>query len=129
MSVTDKDLATSEMTSFNNTQLLAGECELVSEECTVDAGVLAKYTVLGRITATGKVVQLNPGASDGSQIACGVLTQPVNAGTADVRAGMYTGGFFNHEALVWPAGVTHDTLIKRQAAFARTPIRIGAIRL
>jgi len=129
MGVVDKDLAASEIVSFSNTPLFAGDAEVVTEECVVDTGVHAKYTVMGRITATGKVVQLTPGASDGSQIACGVLTQAVDATAADVRAGLYTGGFFNHEALVWPAGTTHDTLIERQAAFARTPIRIGAIRL
>lgn len=129
MGVVDKDLADSEIVTFSNTQLFAGDAEVVTEECIVDTGNLAKYTVMGRITATGKVVQLTPGASDGSQIACGILTQPVNATSADVRAAIYTAGFFNHEALVWPAGATHDTLIERQAAFARTPVRIGSVRL
>ena len=129
MGVVDKDLADSEIVSFSYDPLFAGDAEVVTEECIVDTGNLAKYTVLGRITATGKVVQLTPGASDGSQIACGILTQAVNATAADVRAAMYTAGFFNHNALVWPVGTTHDTLIERQAAFARTPIRIGAVRL
>ena len=129
MGVVDKDLADSEIVSFSYDPLFAGDAEVVTEECVVDTGNLAKYTVLGRITATGKVVKLTPGASDGSQIACGILTQAVNATAADVRAAMYTAGFFNHNALVWPVGTTHDTLIERQAAFASTPIRIGAVRL
>lgn len=130
MGVVDKDLAGGEVFgAMNVTPLFAGQAPVVTEEAIVDTGVLAKYTVVGKITATGKVVALNPAASDGSQIAHGILTQAVDATAADVRAAIYTAGFFNDAALVWPVGAAYDTLIERQAAFARTPIRIGTVRL
>jgi hypothetical protein len=130
MPIVDKDLATSEIVgTFSQVPLFAGDADITTEEGIIDTGVLAKYTVLGKITATGKLIALTPGASDGSQIAYGILTQAVDATAADVRAGVYVGGFFNDAALVWPAHASLDTLIERQAAFARTPIHIGTVRL
>lgn len=130
MPIVDKDLATSELVgTFSQTPLFAGDADVTTEEGIIDTGVLAKYTVLGRITATGKLVALNPAGADGSQVAYGILTQAVDATAADVRAGVYVGGFFNDAALVWPVHASLDTLIERQAAFARTPIHIGTVRL
>lgn len=130
MPIVDKDMAKDELVgSFSPVPLFAGDAPVVTEEGIVDTGVLAKYTVVGKISATGKLVQWAPGAADGSQIAYGILTQAVDATAADVKVGVYTGGFFNDAALVWPAHASADTLIERQAAFARTPIRIGTVRL
>lgn len=126
----NKDLATGELVGTQTIlPLFAGDLDVVTEEGIVDTGVLAKYTVLGKITATGKLVALTPGAVDGSEKAYGILTQPVDATAADVRAGIYIGGFFNDAALVWPVNAAYDTLIERQAAFAGTLIRIGTVRL
>jgi hypothetical protein len=126
----DKDLASGEVVGTTTIlPLLAGECDLITEEGILDTGDLAKYTVVGKITASGKLVQWAPAASDGSQVAYGILSQAANATSADVRVGVYVGGFFNDAALVWPAGTGADTLIERKAAFDRTPIRIGTVRL
>lgn len=131
MSVFDKDLAASGVvTPPHVTQLFAGDSEVVTEEGeTVVAGTnLAKYTVVGRITASGKLKAHTPGANDGSEVAIGILTQAANAASADVPGlAIYTAGFFNHEALTWHASLT--TLAARKAVFARTPIRIGSVRL
>lgn len=130
MPAIDKDMATSEIVGTQTIlPLFAGEADVTTEEGVVDTGVLAKYTVVGKITATGKLVALTPGASDGSQVAYGILTQAVDATSANVNVGVYVGGFFNDAALVWPNNTAYDTLIERQAAFARTPIRIGTVRL
>lgn len=126
----DKDLASGELVGSQTIlPLFAGDAEIVTEEAILDTGNLAKYTVVGKITATGKVVVLTPGASDGSQIAYGILTQAADATSADVRVGVYVAGFFNDAALVWPVNAAYDTLIERQAAFACTPIHIGTVRL
>ena len=131
MAATDKDLASSELVGTTTIlQLFAGEMDVVTEEGIVDAGVLAKYTVVGKIAATGKLIVLTPGASDGSEKAYGILTQAVDATSADVKVGVYIGGFFNDAALVWPINAAYDTLIERQAAFAGSSmIRIGTVRL
>ncbi len=130
MSVIDKDLAMGEVVgTVTYTPLFAGDAPVVTEEAILDTGNLAKYTVVGKITATGKIVQLTQGASDGSQIAYGIMTQAANASSADQKVGIYVGGFFNDAALVWPDHADYSSLIERQALFARTPIRIGSVRL
>lgn len=130
MTIRDKDLASGDLAgTMDNTQLFAGDAKIITEEETVASGqgVVAKYTVVGRLTASGKLAKHTPGASDGSEVAVGILTQAVNATAADVRVAMYTGGFFNHEALTWHASLT--TLAARKVVFERTPIKIGAVRL
>lgn len=130
MATVDKDLASGELVGTQTpTPLFAGDMDVITEEGILDTGNLAKYTVLGKITATGKLVQWAPGAADGSQIAYGILTQPADASAADQKVGVYIGGFFNDAALVWPVHASADTLIERKAAFQGTLIRIGTVRL
>ncbi len=128
----DKDLASGELVGSQSPfDLFAGEAQIITEEAVVDTGGLAKYTVVARLTTGGKIVAYDPAASStGAEKAIGILTQRVDATSADVNVAIYTGGFFNHEALVWPAAV--DTLAERQAAFRDTTghsIRIGSVRL
>ena len=130
MAYPDKDLAaggTIEGT-YTPVELFAGDADVVTEEETVVLGQnLAKLTVVGKVTATNKLVAWDPAAVDGSQVAYGILTQAANAVAADVNLGVYTGGFFNHAALVWPVGVA--TFAARKAAFAGKSIHIGQVRL
>jgi hypothetical protein len=128
MPVVDKDLAGDETVGTSDViPLYAGDAPIVTADFVVDAGNLAKYTVMGKITATGKVIVLTPGASDGSQFAFGILSQPVDATGGDVTAALFTAGFFNHAALIWPAAL--DTLVERQVAFDGTMIQIGKVSL
>jgi len=50
------------------------------------------------------------------------LSQPIDAATPGVFVPIFISGGFNHEALVWHANL--DTLAKRQAAFAGTPVYV-----
>lgn len=47
---------------------------------------LKSGTVLGKITASGKYVPYATGASNGSQVAAGILYSPLAAATGDVKA-------------------------------------------
>lgn len=55
--------------------LSEGEGSISREQVTIAAaaGALAAGTVLGKITASGKYAAYNNGASDGTQVAAGVL--------------------------------------------------------
>lgn len=130
MATLDKDLAADNLiTPASQTPLFAGDSPVVTEEAILDTGDLAKHTVVGRLTATGKIVALNPTVdpADGSEIAYGIMTQAADATSADQKVAVYTAGFFNHAALAWPASL--DTLEKRKTAFQGTMIKIGSIRL
>ena len=94
------------------------------EAVTVLAGsgvdrVLTTGMMLGRITASGKVKQIDFSAADGSENAYGVLcfdvTAPVGAdakGTAIVRGPSVVA----RNGLVWPAGATE---VQKNAAIAQ----------
>lgn len=109
--------------TFTPVQLLASGAEVRTlDNQVLDTGNLAQFTVLGRITATGKWVQYAPAAVDGSQFATGILVHAADATSADQVVQVYVAGDFNHEALVWPAAA--DTLIERQNAFNGTAITV-----
>lgn len=50
------------------------------------AGVLARGTVLGKITASGKYIKSLSAASDGSQVPSAILLEGVDATSADKEA-------------------------------------------
>jgi hypothetical protein len=78
------------------------------DEVTVISGQnLATGTVIGLITASGKVTQLAPAATDGSQNAAGVLLLPVDASAAD-KGGVIIArhAICADKKLVWPGGIT-----------------------
>lgn len=63
--------------------------------------------VVGKVTASGKYVPLDPAASDGSEAAAGIMVGDVDASAADKP-----GAIIEREALVamdnlvWPTGIT-----------------------
>ncbi len=78
------------------------------DEVTVISGQnLATGTVVGIITASGKVTQLAPAAADGSQNAAGVLLNAVDASAAD-KPGVIVArhAVCADKGLVWPDGIT-----------------------
>jgi len=87
--------------SFDN--LLASEVE-VTEGATIvsGAGALARGTVLGKITASGKLTIVNSaGTDDGRRKPYAVLLESVDATSADKAAPVALAGLFNANALVF----------------------------
>jgi len=78
------------------------------DEVTVASGQnLSTGAVIGVITASGKVTQLAPAASDGSETAAGVMLNAVDASAAD-RPGVIIArhAICSDKGLVWPASIT-----------------------
>jgi len=78
------------------------------DEVTVASGQnLATGTVVGIITTSGKVTQLAPGASDGSESAAGVLVGNVDA-TAGDQPGVIVArhAICSDKGLTWPGSIT-----------------------
>jgi hypothetical protein len=89
-------------------------------------GTVLPGTVLGRLTANGQYVPLDPGAADGSQTASGVLFDQVTRGTAAVRGvGVVRFAELNGFELVWPSGITAP---QRTAAIAQLEQRGLVVR-
>lgn len=79
------------------------------ERVTVAAGQsLLLGAVLGQVTATGKVRQIDPSATDGSQYAAGVLMQDTDAALAERMDGLMVArhAIVSDHALQWPSGIT-----------------------
>ena len=110
-------------------QIFAGSAEVTTNRA--QGGTNVKLAVLTVIALVGdKIVQYNPAGSDGSEVAAGILAAPLDTtaatGVAGSWAPYYTGGDFNHAALVWPAAT--DTLAERRAAFASTgTIKVSSV--
>jgi hypothetical protein len=98
-------------------QLFAGDAPITTNH-SVCATDVDKYEVV-LITAAGLDNDLT-GITDGAK--CVIAAQPALTGQ---DCPYYSGGHFNHAALVWPVAL--DTLAKRQEFFAGTPIMIGSI--
>jgi hypothetical protein len=72
-------------------------------------------TVLGQVSASGKVKALDPSATDGSEVACGVLLQDCDAYLSDRDDALMLArhGTVAQHALTWPATITQT---EREAA-------------
>jgi len=78
------------------------------DKVTVASGQNLKTgTVVGIITASGKVKQLAPSANDGSENAAGVLIGDVDASAADTPGVIIARhAICSDKGLVWPEGIT-----------------------
>jgi hypothetical protein len=109
-------------------QLIAGRFPIETDQGVViqtGQGVLARGTVLGQITATGKYLKSVKTAVDGSQTPRGILADQVDTTAGDVNGAVYLTGEFNGNALVFDASWTLVTLKPAAAAndiFVRTAL-------
>lgn len=79
------------------------------DQVTVGAGQnLPLGTVVGLVTATSKLKQIDPSATDGSQYASGVLMQAVDATLIDREDGLMLArhAIVADHALAWPDAIT-----------------------
>lgn len=89
------------------------------DRVTVAAGQnLPLGAVVGVVTATGKVKQIDPSATDGTQVAAGVLMQACDAALAERTDGLVVArhAIVSDHALQWPTGITTG---EQQAAIAQ----------
>jgi hypothetical protein len=82
----------------------------------VSAGaVIPAGTVLGKVTASGKLIPCLSGAVDGSNIPCAILPEAVNTVPGDVNFAVYIQGDFNLDWVVFDASFSTEAL--KLAAF------------
>lgn len=113
-------LASSNSTQDTNNPLVLGPVQTDSEVL-ITGQNLAAGTVLGRITASGKLTQSIKAANDGSETPVSILIHPIDATGGDAICQIYIGGKFNETLLVWGAGFT---AIEKSAAFDLSPISL-----
>lgn len=115
------------MTWINDTKLRREEHlewevhpQFSREKRIIAGGKYGQATVLGEVTASGKLTQLNPAANDGSEVAVAVLYRDCDAAGGDVECTVNDGQtIYRGQHLVWPAGITEaqkTAAIKQLAA-------------
>ncbi|MEB3103077.1 head decoration protein [Ferviditalea candida] len=85
------------------------EIQVKSVKIASGQGKLSRGTVLGIVTATKKAVIVNSANTDGSQSADCILTDDIDATSADVTITAYSSGTFNRDALIFGGTDTADT--------------------
>jgi hypothetical protein len=93
--------------SYSNTYRYSGQLvlghDLHRDEVYVfgGAGTILPGTILGRVTASGKIKAFATGASDGSEAPIGIATYPIEAaGAGDVAGRMMVSGEVNRNRLI-----------------------------
>lgn len=85
-------------------------------------------TVVGRVSATGKLKALNPDARDGTEIAAGVLGSDIDATLADRKDALLIArhAIVARVALLWPAAITPEKKATAEAQLAALGILVRA---
>ena len=117
-----------------NQALNLGDLVKYEEDClnysrdvvTVEAGQnLPLGCIVGRVTTTGKVKQLDPGAEDGSQLPVGILLGDVDATLIDREDALMLArhGVVASKAVVWPVEISNA----QQAAITSELASLGIL--
>lgn len=94
------------------------------------SGVLARGTVLGKITASGKYKLVNSANTDGSQTADVILTETIDATSADITTSGYVQGEFDQNALTFGGTDTADThraTLRSKGIILRNSVKAQAV--
>ena len=97
--------------SMTRDNLFAGQVQepVAGTETITGSGTLVRGTVLGLITASGKLCIVNSANSDGSQTPYAILAEDVVATAGGVIGSVYYSGEFNVNALVFGGTDTYST--------------------
>lgn len=85
-------------------------------------GKLSRGTVIGVVTASDKGKIVNSANSDGSQNADCILTDDIDATSADVVTSAYISGSFNRKALTFggtDTAATHENALRQKGIFLK----------
>lgn len=82
--------------------LFAGNFSIVTEEETILSGQdVTRKTVMGKITASGKLVIVDSSNSDGSEVAYCIMAEDIDASAADTVGIVYKSGEFSQKELIF----------------------------
>lgn len=114
------DLAGSTTETYDPENIVVGSQGVITTSETVAGGlVIAKHTPLGRVAASGELIESLPGAADGSQNPVAIAVHDINTGLGAARHPVYSGGGFDIDKIVWDAAWTDA---QKAGAFDSTPI-------
>lgn len=108
--------------TYNYDHIISGSDEVATTSVTILSGQnLAANTPIGQVTASGKFVECNPSATNGSEVPVYITPVAIDATTGDKQAQVIKSGTFDPEQLNWHANFTAVTKL---TAFVGTPISL-----
>lgn len=117
-------MALNETNSYVPEHLITGTMPVFSEpEVYVAGAAVAALTVVGRVTATGKLKKAVKTANDGSQKPVGIAVGDVDAAAADAVGATYKAGCFDPAVLVIDPSFTAEDV---RIAFEGSPLFLRA---
>ena len=117
-------LASTETNSYQPPDLFAGDAPVVTNAHQFAASLELPANSIVAFNGSGELVEWSPGATDGTEVAVGITCEVVDTTGGAAVNPVYEGGYFNTDALNWPAGATAT---QKQNAFAGTAIHHRAL--
>ena len=115
-------MALNETNTYKPDTLITGTMPVYSQpETYLSGAAVAALTVVGRVTASGKLKKAVKTANDGSKTPVGIAVADVDASAADAIGPTYKAGCFNPDLLVIDPSFSADDL---RIAFEGTPLFI-----
>ena len=115
------NLAGSEEIARSEDTLVQGGSISTNTGTLISGQTLVRGSVLGRITASGKLTLAASAAGDGSDAPVGILVHDIDASAGDEACQFYNGGDFNSADLTWGVGYTDAA---KSGVFDGSPIKI-----
>lgn len=117
--MSDLYMASNESDSYAPPQLFAGSDDIQTNAFTVAAGVTLVANSVVAFNTSNELVEWVPGAADITANAIGITCEAIDTSAGAAKHPVYIDGYFNTDAIQWPAGTTAD---QKLLAFARTDI-------
>jgi len=112
-------LAGTSTDSYTPPELFAGDAPVITNARTVAASVTLAANSIVALNASNELVEWAPGATDGTAKAVGITCEAIDTTAGAAKHPIYEGGYFNTDALNWPAGAT---AAQKDGAFVGTDI-------
>ncbi len=114
------DLASSTTTTSDPDNIIVGSQEVITtSEAVAGTQTIARHAPLGRVTATGELIESLPAANDGSQNPVAIAVHDIGTPFGTAHHPVYVGGGFDIEKIAWNAAWTDA---QKAGAFDSTPI-------
>jgi len=94
---------------------------MTDSETVANAQTIAQYAPLGRVTASGELIESLPGAVDGSQTPVAIAVHAIDTSGGAAANPIYKGGKFNADLVAWDGTWT---AAQKAGAFDGTPIML-----
>lgn len=112
-------LAGTSTDAYTPNELFAGDAPVITNARMVATGLTLVINSIVAFNASGELVEWAPGAADATATAVGITCEAIDTSAGVAMHPIYEGGYFNTDALNWPAAAT---AVQKDQAFVGTSI-------